>query len=323
MVLGPVRKIRIVDTLRPRKVIVYDAHAPALLRHARRYASTRDVVLERLVVAGSLEETLATQTEAREALALQELQSLPKLASSVRPPSPDAPLIVVDARELRSEVPRALYDRGLRLAVATLTVADFVLSSSLAVERKNVDTNDLHSSLESGRLWTQLRALGAAYATPTLLVEFRDRSHRLDAPTTYLSLKHTQDRLTKAILEFPRTKILWAPTPHATAALFAALADGEPDVEAAQRHRDDGDAAFRFLDKLPGLEPPRPDLQGHSLAQLASLDTDALTRLLGSDRARRFLAFCTKPMEPVPLSEIEKNQPKRKRGRSPPRPRKR
>ena len=108
-----------------------------------------------------------------------------------------------------------------------------------------------------------------------------------------------------------------------TAALFAALADGEPDVEAAQRHRDDGDAAFRFLDKLPGLEPPRPDLQGHSLAQLASLDTDALTRILGGDRARRFAAFCTKPMEPVPLSEIEKNQPKRKRGRSPPRPRKR
>jgi ERCC4-type nuclease len=70
-------------------------------------------------------------------------------------------------------------------------VADFVLSSRLAVERKNVDTNDLHSSLESGRLWTQLRALGAAYSTPTLLVEFRDRSHRLDAPTTYLSLKHT------------------------------------------------------------------------------------------------------------------------------------
>jgi len=311
------------DALRPRKVVVYDTHAPSLLRHARRYAASRDVVLERLVVAGSLEETLATQTEAREALALQELQSLPKFASSVRPPSPDAPLIVVDARELRSEVPRALYDRGLRLAVATLTVADFVLSSSLAVERKNVDTNDLHSSLESGRLWTQLRALGAAYSTPTLLVEFKERSHRLDAPTTYLSLKHTQDRLAKAILEFPRTKLLWAPTPNATAALFAALADGEPDVEAAQRHRDDGDAAFRFLDKLPGLEPPRPDLGGNSLAQLASLDTDALTQILGSDRARRFAAFCTKPMEPVPLSEIEKNQPKRKRGRSPPRPRKR
>ena len=108
-------------------------------------------------------------------------------------------------------------------------------------------------------------------------------------------------------------------------ALFAALASGDdqPDVDAAQRHRDDGDAVFRFLDKLPGLEPPRPDLQGHSLAQLASLDTDALTRILGSDRARRFAAFCTRPMEPVPLSEIEKNQPKRKRGRSPPRPRKR
>ncbi len=314
------------DALRPRKVIVYDVHAPALLRHARRYAASRDVVLERLVVAGSLEETLSTQTEAREALALRELQSLPKFASSVRPPSPDAPLVVVDARELRSEVPRALYDRGLRLAVASLTVADFVLSSSLAVERKNVDTNDLYSSLESGRLWTQLRALGAAYSTPTLLVEFRDRSHRLEAPTTYLSLKHTQDRLVKALLEFPRTKLLWAPSPHATAALFAALASGDdqPDVDAAQKHRDDGDAVFRFLDKLPGLEPPRPDLGGNSLAQLASLDTDALTRILGSDRARRFAAFCTKPMEPVPLAELEKNQPKRRRrGPSPPRPRKR
>ena len=302
------------DALRPHKVIVYDVYAPALLRHAKRYAATRCVALERLVLPGSLEATLGTQTEARDALALQELQSLPKFASTLTPPASDAPLIVVDARELRSEVPRALYDKGLRLAVATLTVADFVLSSSLAVERKSVDTNDLSGSLESGRLWKQLRALGAAYATPALLIEFRDRCRPLDAPTTYLSLKHTQDGLVKAVLEFPRTRVFWTPTAAATAGLFAALAaeGNAPDIKTAQNHRDDGDAMFRFLGKVPGLEPPRPDLGGRSLAQLASLDSAALTKILGSERARRFAAFCTRPMEPLPLEEVG-NRPKKRR----------
>jgi len=300
------------DALRPHKVIVYDVYAPALLRHAKRYAATRRAVVERLVLAGSLEATLGTQTEARDALALQELQSIPKFASTLTPPANAAPLIVVDARELRSEVPRALYDKGLRLAVATLTVADFVLSSTLAVERKSVDTNDLSSSLESGRLWKQLRALGAAYATPALLIEFRDRCRPLDAPTTYLSLKHTQDGLVKAVLEFPRTRVVWTPTAAATAGLFAALAaeGDDPDIETAQKHRDDGDAMFRFLEKVPGLEPPRPDLNGRSLALLASLDSAALTKILGSVRARRFGAFCTKPMETL---EEKENPPKRKR----------
>ena len=293
------------------KVIVYDVHAPALLRHARRYASTRDVILERLVVAGSLEETLATQTEAREALALQELQSLPKLASSVRPPSPDAPLVVVDARELRSEVPPRFIRPG-PAARGRHAYRGRLHYRRLAVERKNVDTNDLHSSLESGRLWTQLRAsrggLFDAYfisGVPRPLAPPR-RSYYLPVAQAYARSPR------QGSPEFPRTKLLWAPTPQATAALFAALASGDdqPDVDAAQRHRDDGDAVFSsWTNFRPGAAETR---FGGTFARAArvSLDTDALTRILGSDRARRFAAFCTQAMEPVPFWRLRRTSPR-------------
>jgi ERCC4-type nuclease len=76
---------------------------------------------------------------------------------------------VADCYEVASGVPAAL--RGLRLDVdvVRLDVGDYVVGPGVVVERKSVA--DLHGSLGSGRLWTQLYRLRAAAHHPYLLVE--------------------------------------------------------------------------------------------------------------------------------------------------------
>ena len=127
----------------------------------------------------SLEARARRETRAREAAAFRALAEPRAPPPRPAPPPPGAPGVVVDARELRSGLPRALHERGVAVSVETLAVGDYVLSRRHAVERKNVDTGDLDSSLESGRLWTQLRSLEHHYANPLLLLEFERKTRPL------------------------------------------------------------------------------------------------------------------------------------------------
>lgn len=77
--------------------------------------------------------------------------------------------IVVDGRELRSGVPAALEELGARVEVATLGVADYLVTAAVGVERKAVA--DLHRSIARGRLWTQLLACRRALDRTYLIVE--------------------------------------------------------------------------------------------------------------------------------------------------------
>jgi DNA excision repair protein ERCC-4 len=71
--------------------------------------------------------------------------------------TPEGRTIAVDVREFRSGLPSALDNGGLRLAPLTLTVGDYVLSKNVVVERKA--PGDLRSSLNSGRLFTQMESM--------------------------------------------------------------------------------------------------------------------------------------------------------------------
>lgn len=53
-------------------------------------------------------------------------------------------------REFRSSLPSILHGSGLQLVPTTLTVADYVLTPDICVERKSIP--DLVSSFNSGRL---------------------------------------------------------------------------------------------------------------------------------------------------------------------------
>jgi len=78
-------------------------------------------------------------------------------------------VIVADVREEGSGVLEALEKIGIHARVEQLSVADFVVSSSCAVERKTA--SDFFSSLYSGRLFEQAQRLSSSYQIPLLIIE--------------------------------------------------------------------------------------------------------------------------------------------------------
>jgi len=77
--------------------------------------------------------------------------------------------IVVDTRELSSEVARELSRLDFRLDTKQLDVGDYILSERVAVERKEV--SDFLQSILDGRLFQQVMSLRRAYMRPIVVIE--------------------------------------------------------------------------------------------------------------------------------------------------------
>ena len=77
--------------------------------------------------------------------------------------------IVVDYREYRSNVVRNLSLKGVNIEPRQLDIGDYILSSRIGVERKNVD--DFLASLIDGKLFKQITQLRDAYSRPMLILE--------------------------------------------------------------------------------------------------------------------------------------------------------
>jgi DNA excision repair protein ERCC-4 len=77
--------------------------------------------------------------------------------------------IYADYREKNSGVPDLLKDLGVIVIFDNLSVADYVLSDEVGIERKNV--SDLINSVFDKRFFDQLNRLSEAYKEPYLLVE--------------------------------------------------------------------------------------------------------------------------------------------------------
>ena len=77
--------------------------------------------------------------------------------------------ILVDHREYRSNVVKNLVARGVNVEPKQLDTGDYILSSRIGVERKNVD--DFLQSLIDGKLFKQVSQLRDAYSRPILILE--------------------------------------------------------------------------------------------------------------------------------------------------------
>ncbi|MFE3845831.1 DEAD/DEAH box helicase [Thermoplasmatota archaeon] len=77
--------------------------------------------------------------------------------------------IIIDHREYRSRVVRNLMELGISIESQQLAVGDYILSSRIGVERKNVD--DFLNSLINGKLFSQISKLRDAYSRPMLIIE--------------------------------------------------------------------------------------------------------------------------------------------------------
>jgi len=223
-------------------------------------------------------------------------------------------VVVVDMREFGAPLPCVLHSVGFALAPLTLEVGDYILSPELCVERKSVP--DLVGSLAGGRLFHQAEAMCRHYTTPALLIEFdADKHFGLVSPGDLgeeVSSRALGSKLTLLLLHFPKLRVLWSRSVHATAALFASLKSNaaQPDAAAAAavgadaggeeaKEEPTNTAAMDFLRRLPGVtEGNAHALLRHlgSLAALAAADEPRLAQVLGDKgQAQRLHTFLHSP----------------------------
>jgi len=77
--------------------------------------------------------------------------------------------VICDNRETASAVVRALSLMGVSLELKQLTVADYILSERVGIERKS--SQDFNDSVKDGRLFSELFELKNNFARPILILE--------------------------------------------------------------------------------------------------------------------------------------------------------
>ncbi|XP_020586235.1 DNA repair endonuclease UVH1 [Phalaenopsis equestris] len=219
--------------------------------------------------------------------------------------------VIVDMREFMSSLPNVLNQKGMKIIPVTLEVGDYVLSPLICVERKSI--GDLFQSFASGRLYHQVETMARYYKIPVLLIEFsQDRSFSFQSsselgddvsPTSIIS------KLSLLVLHFPRLRLVWSRSMHATAEIFASLKanQDEPDenkairvgvptedgvVEDDVRAENYNTTAIEFLRRLPGVTDSnyRTLMDGcKSLAELALLPVERLAELMGGQKPAKML----------------------------------
>ncbi|KAJ0779080.1 putative ERCC4 domain, RuvA domain 2, restriction endonuclease type II [Helianthus annuus] len=215
--------------------------------------------------------------------------------------------VIVDMREFMSSLPNVLHQKGMNIIPVTLEVGDYILSPSICVERKSIQ--DLFGSFASGRLYHQVEMMTRYYRIPVLLIEFSQ-----DKSFSFLSTSEISDdvtphniisKLSLLALHFPRLRIVWSRSLHATAEIFASLKmnQDEPDeakatrvgvpseegvVEDDVRAENYNTSAVEFLRRLPGVTDSnyRAIMEGcGSLAELALLPVEKLAELMGGQKS--------------------------------------
>ncbi|RLN19875.1 hypothetical protein C2845_PM02G40540 [Panicum miliaceum] len=221
--------------------------------------------------------------------------------------------VIVDMREFMSSLPNVLHQKGIRIVPVTLEVGDYVLSPLICVERKSIA--DLFQSFASGRLYNQVEIMARYYKIPVLLIEFsQDKSFSFQSASEIgddVSPTNIISKLSLLVLHFPRLRIVWSRSLHATAEIFVSLKTNqdEPDEKKAIRvgvPSEDGiveddvraenynTSAIEFLRRLPGVTDSnyRAIMDGcNSLAELALLPVEELAGLVRSKGARTLKEF--------------------------------
>ena len=214
--------------------------------------------------------------------------------------------VIVDMREFRSELPSLLHKRGIDIDPVTLEVGDYILTPEICVERKSI--SDLIGSLNNGRLYNQATSMTRFYSRPMLLIEFDQNKPFALQGRYYLSKDIASSDLVQRLqlltIHFPKLRILWSPSPHATTELFEELKRGreEPDASKAAAvsidiiddyNNDKFNPALQdFLSKLPGITTKNIYAILHkvnSLLELLTLSVEDLEELLGSKQCAQDL----------------------------------
>mgnify|MGYP000285864859 CR=1 FL=1 len=162
-------------------------------------------------------------------------------------------MVCVDNRELRSQTAKCLAELGVKLVPEQLTVADYIISDRVAVERKT--TEDFLQSIIDKRLFQQLANLKKSYTAPILIIEgeniYKGKAISPDA---------VRGALASIVLDFG-IPILWTKTPSETAHLIYALTKREqikekryPSIKKEKVPLSDKELQEYIVSSLPGID---------------------------------------------------------------------
>ncbi|XP_077291121.1 DNA repair endonuclease XPF-like [Arctopsyche grandis] len=210
-------------------------------------------------------------------------------------------IVIVDMREFRSDLPALLHKKGIHIDPVTITIGDYILTPDICVERKSL--SDLIGSLNSGRLYTQCTQMCRNYARPMLLIEF-DQSRPFQLQGQYMLSNDAtpgadiRQKLQLLTLHFPRLKLVWSPSPYATAELFLELKQGRPQPSSSAAAALGEDASvdslsierydpgiYDFMLKLPGVNSKnvaRIMNKGISLNDIIKLSKTEIVDIVGN-----------------------------------------
>uniref|UniRef100_W8BG68 DNA repair endonuclease XPF n=1 Tax=Ceratitis capitata TaxID=7213 RepID=W8BG68_CERCA len=220
-----------------------------------------------------------------------------------------APKVIVDMREFRSDLPCLIHKRGMEVLPVTITIGDYILTPDICVERKSI--SDLIGSLNSGRLYNQCIQMQRYYAKPILLIEF-DQNKPFHLQGKYMLSQNTNStsadivqKLQLLTLHFPKLRLIWSPSPYATAQLFEDLKLGKPQPDPKQAAAVGCDESgantdelkynpniFDFLLRLPGVNTRNVHKlmrHGGSLKELLKRTQAELGEMLDSQENGRML----------------------------------
>ncbi|XP_011193358.2 DNA repair endonuclease XPF [Zeugodacus cucurbitae] len=220
-----------------------------------------------------------------------------------------APKIIVDMREFRSDLPCLIHRRGMEVLPVTITIGDYILTPDICVERKSI--SDLIGSLNSGRLYNQCIQMQRFYAKPILLIEF-DQNKPFHLQGKYMLSQNTTSKHSDIVqklqlltIHFPKLRLIWSPSPYATAQLFEELKLGkeQPDPKQAAAVGCDEPGIsneelkynpniYDFLLRLPGVNTRNVHKlmrQGGSLKALLKCTQEEIGDMLDSQENGRML----------------------------------
>lgn len=154
--------------------------------------------------------------------------------------------ILVDIEERRSSVPTHLEELGVSVEMVVLPAGDYLIGDRKAVERKTVA--DLHRSIASSRLWSQVAAL-ARMDRAYLLIEGSD----LDAgPISPRGIREVLQVIDNGL------DVIRSSSPSDTAVwlrLLAARGDRSGAILGRRGRRRPGASPLGVLAAVPGISP--------------------------------------------------------------------
>ncbi|XP_055923295.1 DNA repair endonuclease XPF [Eupeodes corollae] len=222
----------------------------------------------------------------------------------------ESPKIIVDMREFRSDLPCLIHKRGIEVLPVTIIIGDYILTPEICVERKSI--SDLIGSLNSGRLYNQCIQMQRHYTKPILLIEFDQNKpfhlqgkYMLSANTTTTNADIVK-KLQLLTIHFPKLRLIWSPSPYATAQLFEELKLGKPEPDpktaAAIGSEEAGGSVdvldkfnssiFDFMLRLPGINSRNIHTvmrNGGNLKQLLAKSQAELSELVESQANGKML----------------------------------